>query len=247
MVELGTGLNSRFERVDNGQVHWIDLDLPDTIALRGQFFTDTSRRRMVPASVLSEEWLPAVADSPGPYFFVTEGVLAYLPEQEVMQTLARIAEGFPGARLALDTYPQRMQQQQHKLAGRRGIARGSGPATTHVRCSGSVCGWTRRPRLPGRRAPCAASCRPATGICSCRWPTRCSAGCSPRSACSPRTAPRPGPSLTAAPQSSVSCSATGAGSGGAAGPRQRRIGGGLPRPTWYRSASSRTCPAIRSW
>ena len=37
MVELGTGLNTRFERTDNGTAHWIDLDLPDTIALRRQF------------------------------------------------------------------------------------------------------------------------------------------------------------------------------------------------------------------
>jgi O-methyltransferase involved in polyketide biosynthesis len=122
VIELGTGLNTRFERVDNGQVHWIDLDLPDTIELRGRFFTDTGRRRMIPASVLSDEWLPVVADSPGPYFFVTEGVLTYLPEDDVRQTLARIAARFPGARLALDTYPQRMYQQQHKLAGKRGIA-----------------------------------------------------------------------------------------------------------------------------
>lgn len=122
VIELGTGLNTRFERVDNGQVHWIDLDLPDTIELRGRFFTDTSRRRMVPASLLSDEWLPVVADSPGPYFFVTEGVLTYLPEPDVMQTLTRIAQRFPGARLALDTYPQRMHQQQHKLAERKGIA-----------------------------------------------------------------------------------------------------------------------------
>ena len=103
-------------------MHWIDLDLPDTIELRGRFFTDTSRRRMVPASVLSEEWLPIVADSPGPYFFVTEGVLVYLPEAEVTQTLARIAARFPAARVALDTYPQRMYQRQHQLAARRGIA-----------------------------------------------------------------------------------------------------------------------------
>jgi O-methyltransferase involved in polyketide biosynthesis len=77
---------------------------------------------MVPASVLSEEWLPIVADSPGPYFFVTEGVLVYLPEPEVTQTLARIAARFPGAQVALDTYPQRMHQRQHQLAARRGIA-----------------------------------------------------------------------------------------------------------------------------
>ncbi len=37
VVELGTGLNTRFERVDNGQVHWFDLDLPDTIDLRRTF------------------------------------------------------------------------------------------------------------------------------------------------------------------------------------------------------------------
>ncbi|NUR59733.1 MAG: class I SAM-dependent methyltransferase, partial [Catenulispora sp.] len=38
VVELGTGLNTRFDRVDNGRVRWIDLDLPDTIALRRRFF-----------------------------------------------------------------------------------------------------------------------------------------------------------------------------------------------------------------
>jgi O-methyltransferase involved in polyketide biosynthesis len=127
VVELGTGLNTRFERVDNGQVHWIDLDLPDAIELRGRFFADTSRRRMVASSLLSEEWRPAVVDSPGPYFFVTEGVLVYLPEPEVTQTLARIAARFPGARLALDTYPQRMFQQQQQLARKRGIARWQWP------------------------------------------------------------------------------------------------------------------------
>ena len=81
VVEIGTGLNARFERVDNGQVHWFDLDLPDTIELRRTFFADTERRRMVAASVLDEGWLSAVAQSRRPYFFVADGVLAYLPEE----------------------------------------------------------------------------------------------------------------------------------------------------------------------
>jgi O-methyltransferase involved in polyketide biosynthesis len=54
VVEIGTGLNSRFERVDNGQVHWFDLDLPDSIELRRKFFADTDRRRMLAASVTGE-------------------------------------------------------------------------------------------------------------------------------------------------------------------------------------------------
>jgi O-methyltransferase involved in polyketide biosynthesis len=121
VAEIGTGLNTRFERVDNGQVRWFDLDLPDTIELRRAFFADTERRRMIAASVLEEDWIPEVAQSGGPYFFVAEGVLVYLPEDQVMRALSRIAEAFPGALLALDTYPRRTFDQQHKLAARKNI------------------------------------------------------------------------------------------------------------------------------
>ena len=121
VVEIGTGLNTRFERVDNGQVHWFDLDLPDTIELRRTFFADTGRRRMVAASVLDEGWLPTVAQSRGPYFFVADGVLAYLPEDQVTATLTRIAAQFPGALIALDTYPKQTFDRQHRLAAKKGM------------------------------------------------------------------------------------------------------------------------------
>ena len=119
VVEIGTGLSARFDRVDNGQAHWIDLDLPDTIELRRRFFADSGRRRMMAASVLDRDWLPAVRDSPGPYFFAAEGVLAYL--EQAPQVIARIAGSFPGALIALDTYSQRTLEQQHKLAARKSM------------------------------------------------------------------------------------------------------------------------------
>ena len=120
VVELGTGLNTRFDRVDNGRVHWIDLDLPDTIALRRRFFEDTGRRRMLAASVLDEDWLDVVRESPGPYFFIAEGVLVYLKQAPTV--LARLAEAFPGALLAFDTYTTRMNKQQHKMAAKRNLS-----------------------------------------------------------------------------------------------------------------------------
>jgi O-methyltransferase involved in polyketide biosynthesis len=52
IVELGCGLNTRFERVDNGRLRWFDLDLPDVIALRRRFFEDEPRRTMLACSVL---------------------------------------------------------------------------------------------------------------------------------------------------------------------------------------------------
>ena len=119
VVELGTGLNTRFDRVDNGQVQWIDLDLPDTIELRRRFFADTGRRRMVAASVLDQDWLPIAEASPGPYFFSAEGVLVYL--EQAPQVIARIAGRFPGALIAFDTYARRTLEQQHRMAARKNM------------------------------------------------------------------------------------------------------------------------------
>jgi O-methyltransferase involved in polyketide biosynthesis len=123
VVELGTGLNTRFERTDNGTAHWIDLDLPDTIELRRRFFEDTDRREMVAASLAGEDWMAAVGQRPAPYFFVSDGVLVYLDEADVTGTLARIAGRFPGAIVAFDTYSRVTLTQQHKMAARRNIAR----------------------------------------------------------------------------------------------------------------------------
>src|SRR6202000_1622097 len=123
VVELGTGLNTRFERTDNGSVHWIDLDLPDTIELRRRVFPDTPRRRMVTASLLDQDWLADVERLPGPYFFVSDGVLTYLTEEDVTGALSRIAARFPGAWLAFDTYPRAAVEAEHKMAAKRGIAR----------------------------------------------------------------------------------------------------------------------------
>lgn len=122
VVELGTGLNTRFERVDNGTCHWVDLDLPDTIEMRRRFFADTGRRRMVAASVLDDDWHDVVARCPGPYFLVSEGVLVYLDEEEVKSSLRLTGSRFPFSLIAFDTYGQRMLEQQHQTASRRNMA-----------------------------------------------------------------------------------------------------------------------------
>ncbi|MFB7299234.1 class I SAM-dependent methyltransferase [Streptomyces rubiginosohelvolus] len=37
VIEIGTGLNTRFERSDNARARWLDLDLPDCITMRRRF------------------------------------------------------------------------------------------------------------------------------------------------------------------------------------------------------------------
>jgi O-methyltransferase involved in polyketide biosynthesis len=102
VVEIGAGLNARFERLDNGTLRWVDVDLPDAMDLRRRFFTETARRTMVAASVLDPAWTDIVSSLGGPQFLIAEGVFGYLQEAEVKTALARIAETLPGSILAFD-------------------------------------------------------------------------------------------------------------------------------------------------
>ena len=130
-----------------GRAPWPPLGLATALARpdgsmggcqRRRFFADTGRRRMLAASLLDEDGLSAVEELPGPYFFVSDGVLAYLREQEVTSAVARIAARFPGSSLAFDTYPQAALKWEHKMAARRGIARWQ---------------WSRRPAHAGAAWP----------------------------------------------------------------------------------------------
>jgi O-methyltransferase involved in polyketide biosynthesis len=122
VVEIGAGLNTRFERLDNGSVHWFDLDLPDTVELRRKFFTDSARRVTLAASVLDPGWMAAVRESPGPYCFVAEAVFVYLTEPEVKAALAQIAANFPHLSIAFDTATLQVINHENQDHARRKLA-----------------------------------------------------------------------------------------------------------------------------
>jgi O-methyltransferase involved in polyketide biosynthesis len=116
VVHIGCGLDTRFERVDNGQVEWYDLDLPEVIELRRRFLSgDGPRYHLLGCSVLEQGWLaelqgqfprPGQIHRPGqgtwPVLFVAENVLIYFNAEEVKTLLLRLRERFPGAELVFD-------------------------------------------------------------------------------------------------------------------------------------------------
>jgi len=113
VVHIGCGLDSRFERVDNGQVEWYDLDLPDIIALRRKYLGDEGERyHLLACSVLEDAWLEAVkVHSPPPsgtqstqrpFLFLAETVFVYFKEAQVKSLVLTLRDHFPGAELVFD-------------------------------------------------------------------------------------------------------------------------------------------------
>lgn len=102
VVEVGVGLNTRFERLDNGTLRWLDLDLPPIIELRRAHLPVSARREHVAASADEEGWLDRVALSPRPYCIVLEAVLAYLAPAAWPRLVDRVVERLGGATLIVD-------------------------------------------------------------------------------------------------------------------------------------------------
>lgn len=120
VVNLGCGLDTRFFRVDNGRVRWYDLDLPEPLRVKRQFFQETDRYRMIERSVFDYSWFGEVARETEPFLVLAEGLLMYFPEQEVRGLLTALADRFPGAEMLLETVtPVTVQYtQQHQSTER---------------------------------------------------------------------------------------------------------------------------------
>ena len=106
VVHIGCGLDSRFERVDNGQVEWYDLDLPEVIELRRKFIGDEGKRyHMLGSSAFDRSWLDAVnAHHQRPFLFLAEGVLMYFEEAQVKSLVLMLRDHFLGAELVFDAF-----------------------------------------------------------------------------------------------------------------------------------------------
>jgi len=106
VVHIGCGLDTRFERVDNGTVEWFDLDLPEVMAIRLKWIGDPKgRAHSVAASVFETGWLEEIKNhAAGNLLFVAEGVFPYFKEEDLKVLFLRLMREFPGCELVCDAH-----------------------------------------------------------------------------------------------------------------------------------------------
>jgi len=105
VVELGCGLETQFQRIDDGRVRWLCVDVPEAIAVRERFLAPSERCRFVPKSALDLSWMESVEPSE-PLFVTAQGLFMYFEEAEVKRLLTAILERFPDVELMFDVIPR---------------------------------------------------------------------------------------------------------------------------------------------
>ena len=94
-IALGAGFDNRFQRLDGGAGRWVDLDLPEVIALKRRFVKPKARYRMLACDVTDPAWMDRVGWRPGlPVVLTAEGLLMYLDPPAVRRLFRRIAARF---------------------------------------------------------------------------------------------------------------------------------------------------------
>ena len=106
VVHIGCGLDTRFDRVDNGQVEWFDLDVPEVMELRWKLISNESYRyHTLATSVFDDGWFNDVEQyKPCACLFIAEGVLPYFEDAQVKSLVLKLRDHFPGSELVCDAH-----------------------------------------------------------------------------------------------------------------------------------------------
>ena len=73
VVNLGAGLDTTFYRVDNGLIHWYDLDLPEVIDVRRQLLPEPERVTYIAKSLFDPSWCADVTHAEDGVFMIAGG------------------------------------------------------------------------------------------------------------------------------------------------------------------------------
>jgi O-methyltransferase involved in polyketide biosynthesis len=104
VVNLGAGLCTRFSRVDNGLVDWIELDLAPVGVVWRRVLVETARHRFVEHSVLDFGWIETVGRMAAgrPILFIAEGLLMYFDEADVRRLFLALSSAFSGGEILVE-------------------------------------------------------------------------------------------------------------------------------------------------
>jgi methyltransferase (TIGR00027 family) len=127
VVNIGCGMDTRFYRIDNGQVIFFDLDLPEIIQFKRSFVAESDRYSLIACSVLDDRWMEQVAQAgPRPTLFLAEGVLMYLDPDPVKALILKLQFHFPGSELVCEVVNSLWLSKTFKPMVNRKMQRGAG-------------------------------------------------------------------------------------------------------------------------
>lgn len=104
IVNLGTGLCTRFFRVDNGSINWFCIDLPEVKLVWDNLIHKSERLHYLSYSALDFKWIQNIKEiAPDKILIIAEGLLMYFSEIEVRQLFKALKNNFVQSEIIFDS------------------------------------------------------------------------------------------------------------------------------------------------
>ncbi len=108
VVNLACGFDTRFWRITADQCKYIELDLPEMIALKMEILKDRLNYELIGCSVLDPSWIDRVTmNGNSNFLFLAEALFYYLPKEEVIKILQAMSQRFDHSELVLEMAPEK--------------------------------------------------------------------------------------------------------------------------------------------
>lgn len=108
VINLACGFDTRFWRIKNEKCKYVEIDLPEVIALKREILKDHLGYELIGCSVLDTSWIDKVTlDGNTDFLLLAEGLFMWLPEQDATRLLQEIALRFDRSQLVLEMVPEK--------------------------------------------------------------------------------------------------------------------------------------------
>lgn len=105
VLHVGCGLDSRCLRVSQKYAKWVDCDLPDVIALRKQYFTETDTYEMRAVDASDPEQVKLLPDAKAA-IIILEGLSMYLTNEQLHGFFRTLQEKYESLHVLMDIYTE---------------------------------------------------------------------------------------------------------------------------------------------
>lgn len=101
VINIGCGLDTTFDRVNNGISVWYELDFQDVIELRRKYIKESEKRIFIAESVLSNNWYLQIKNKEH-LFLLMAGIIYYIEEKNIKKLFNELCNHFQDFTIVLD-------------------------------------------------------------------------------------------------------------------------------------------------
>ena len=104
IVNIASGMDTRFNRLDNGKINWYNVDLENSANYRLKYIEDTDRVKTLTYSAMDPKWASEIIIKKD-ILFIVEGLTMYLNQKDVEDIINIIDTNFDKCSIFMEIMP----------------------------------------------------------------------------------------------------------------------------------------------